>query len=114
VDPERITVSSDGGGCLPLFDADGRITQMDIGQPLAMTAVLAELLRDGHALETVLPAFTSNVARLLRLPAKGQIQPGGDADLVVLAADHTVDSVMAAGSWHRRDGDQLIKGSFEE
>ena len=35
-------------------------------------------------LAEILPAFTSNVAQLLRLRRKGSITPGCDADLVVL------------------------------
>ena len=30
---ERITCSSDGGGCLPVLDDDGRMLSMDVGQP---------------------------------------------------------------------------------
>ena len=28
---ERVTISSDGGGCLPVFDPDGRVTSMGVG-----------------------------------------------------------------------------------
>jgi beta-aspartyl-dipeptidase (metallo-type) len=30
---KRVTVSSDGGGCLPRFDSDGRVAGMDVGAP---------------------------------------------------------------------------------
>ena len=110
---DKITVSSDGGGCLPTFDADGQITSMEVGSPSSLAGTLRELLEKGQALESVLPAFTSNPASLLRLPAKGRIATGGDADLVILADDHSVVSVMARGEWHRQDGVQLIAGSFE-
>lgn len=110
---ERITVSSDGGGCLPHFDAEGRIVHMDIGDPASLAGTLTELLVRNSRLEDVLPAFTSNVARLLRLPRKGSIGAGQDADLVVLNDAHAVHSVMIGGLWHRRDGHALTKGSFE-
>ena len=109
----RVTISSDGGGCLPHFDADGRIVHMDIGEPSSLAETLAELLRRGSALETVLPAFTENPARLLRLHGKGTIATGQDADLVELADDHSVRSVMIGGEWHLQAGTQLITGSFE-
>ncbi|HMV67430.1 MAG TPA: beta-aspartyl-peptidase, partial [Myxococcota bacterium] len=32
LDPSRITLSSDGGGCLPTFDADGVLLHMDVGR----------------------------------------------------------------------------------
>ena len=111
---DRISISSDGGGCLPQFDADGRITHMDIGDPISLATTLAELLRRGSALETVLPAFTSNPASLLRLNAKGRIQTGNDGDLVLLDNDHNIHSVLINADWHRKDGEQIVVGNFEE
>ncbi len=67
VPPSRVTVSSDGGGCLPTFDREGRVVAMDVGRPAAVADTLKELLQAGHALERVLPAFTSSPAELLRL-----------------------------------------------
>jgi beta-aspartyl-dipeptidase (metallo-type) len=113
VDPTRVTVSSDGGGCLPEFDAAGRVVRWDVGAPRALAETLAELLDAGWPLEDVLPAFTSNVARLLRLPGKGRIAPGSDADLVVLDSAHRVRDVMALGRWHVRAGAAVVSGTFE-
>ena len=110
---ERITVSSDAGGCLACFDGEGHLCGMDIGKPAALGATIAQLLARGLPLERVLPAFTSNVARLLRLPRKGHIAVGADADLVVLDAQHRVSDVMALGAWHVRDGAQVRTGLFE-
>lgn len=110
---ERITVSSDAGGCLACFDGEGHLCGMDIGKPAALGATIAQLLARGLPLEQVLPAFTSNVARLLRLPRKGHIAVGADADLVVLDAQHRISDVMALGAWHVRDGAQVRTGLFE-
>ena len=111
--PERVTVSSDAGGCLACFDHEGHLCGMDIGAPAALSATLAELLQRGLPLERLLPAFTSNVARLLRLPGKGHIAVGADADLVALDARGQVRDVMARGAWHVRDGAQRRSGTFE-
>jgi beta-aspartyl-dipeptidase (metallo-type) len=110
---DRVTVSSDAGGCLACFDGDGHLCGMDIGAPAALSATIAQLLQRGLPLERVLPAFTSNVARLLRLPRKGHIAVGADADLVVLDAQHGICDVMALGAWHVRDGVQRRSGAFE-
>ena len=110
---DRVTVSSDGGGCLPVFDADGRVVHMEVGDTGAMLGALAELLRRGHALEAVLPSFTRSAASLLRLAGKGTLAVGCDADLVVLGADHAVQDVMARGVWHVRDGVAVRRGAFE-
>ena len=111
--PQRLTVSSDAGGCLPVFDEDGRVTEMDVGAPAALAATLAELVARGRALADVLPPFTSNVADLLRLPAKGRLRPGTDADLVVLDEHGAVRDVMARGRWHLRDRTAVVRGTFE-
>jgi beta-aspartyl-dipeptidase (metallo-type) len=111
---QRITVSSDGGGCLPVFDSDGTLTHMEIGSPDILAVTLGALLERGLALERVLPAFTSNPARLLRLHDKGNIRVGADADLVVLADDTSVRHVMARGRWHVLDSQLMIKPTIQE
>jgi beta-aspartyl-dipeptidase (metallo-type) len=110
---ERVTVSSDGGGCLPVFDAEGVMQHMDVGSPACLVETLAELVAGGLPLETVLPAFTSNAARLLRLHDRGRIAEGSSADLVVLDEEGRVADVMAAGAWHVRAGETIIHGAFE-
>lgn len=110
---DRVSVSSDGGGCLPSFDDAGRVTAMDVGAPGALALTLRALLQRGVPLERVLPAFTANPARLLRLERKGDIAVGADADLVVLDAAHGVHHVMARGAWHLRDGRPVRRGTFE-
>lgn len=110
---DRVTVSSDAGGCLPCFDAQGRVCSMDVGHSGALVDTLRELLARGIALQDALPAFTSNVAGLLRLPGKGRIAVGADADLVALDADGAVTDVFAGGRPHLRDGAVLRRGTFE-
>ncbi|MCC6897932.1 MAG: beta-aspartyl-peptidase [Polyangiaceae bacterium] len=110
---DRLTVSSDGGGCLPTFDAGGRLLAMEVGSPGALAATLAELLTRGHALEAVLPVFTANVAAILRLQKKGRIAVGADADLVVLDDSHRIREVMARGRLLVRSGEAVSLGTFE-
>jgi beta-aspartyl-dipeptidase (metallo-type) len=112
--PHGVTISSDAGGCLPVFDADGRVTAMDVGRPAAMAQALRELLACGQPLERILPAFTANPARLLLLRSKGHVVAGGDADLVVLDSDGGIDAVMARGCWHVLEGRPVRRGTFED
>jgi beta-aspartyl-dipeptidase (metallo-type) len=111
--PERVTVSSDGGGCLPVFDREGRVVEMDVGRPASLIETLAGLVECGQPLERVLPAFTSNPARLLRLTRKGRLGVGADADLVVLDERGGAAEVMARGRWHVRGGRAVVRGTFE-
>jgi beta-aspartyl-dipeptidase (metallo-type) len=111
--PERITVSSDGGGCLPHFDGEGRMLRMGVGSPGSLVDTLLELLAAGEPLARVLPAFTANPAECLRLTGKGRVRAGSDADLVVLGAAGPED-VMMKGAWFVRSGAALRRGMFEE
>jgi len=110
---ERITISSDAGGCLPVFDAEGHVCRMGVGESGALLETLHEVLQRGVPLERALPAFTSNPARLLRLPGKGRIQVGADADLVALDAAGAAHDVIAGGVVHVRDGHIEHRGTFE-
>lgn len=111
--PERITVTTDAGGALPVFDRQGELVKLDYARPSALLATVQALLARGHALETVLPPFTANPARALRLHGKGRIEAGRDADFAVLDADGALTDVMARGAWHVRDGALVRKGTFE-
>jgi beta-aspartyl-dipeptidase (metallo-type) len=110
---ERITISSDAGGCLPVFDHEGHVCRMGVGESGALLQTLNEVLQRGVPLEHALPAFTSNPARLLRLAAKGQIRVGADADLVALDTDGAAHDVIAGGVVHLRGGRVERHGMFE-
>ena len=110
---ERMTMSTDSGGSLPCFDRQGKLQHMDFGSSRTLLETLQAALQAGLQLETVLPLFTSNVAKLLRLKTKGEITPGHDADLVVLNEKHEITDVMATGKWHKRNGKSVIVGTFE-
>ena len=111
---KSITASSDGGGCLPNFNDQGEMISMELGRAAALTETFQTLLKSGFALEKTLPPFTSNVADLLRLSAKGRIVAGGDADLILLDDENNLTDVMAMGQWHVRDSQLLRFGTFEE
>ncbi len=111
--PERITVSSDCGGSLPVHDAQGQVISMGYGMSRRLVEAIQELLRAGRPLDQILPAFTTNAAHLLRLKNKGEIAIGADADLVVLDAQHRIRDVMARGVWHVQSGVQRVFGTFE-
>lgn len=98
-----ISVSSDGGGCLPVFDEQGRMVKYDVGTSASLLEALNDLTGSGVALDCALPAFTSNPAEHLRLDGKGRIAVGYDADLVVLNDDGSVASVFTAAETHYKN-----------
>ncbi len=81
---ERISLSSDAGGSLPVF-RDGEFE----GLSSAVPDVLLELVYDTFAQEpefapTVIAALTRNPADAVGLANKGRIAAGADADILVI------------------------------
>lgn len=110
---DRLTCSSDGAGCLPCFDEEGRLIDMDIGEPITLLEAIQQLIELGEPLEEVLPVFTSNVARVLSLESKGRLVVGADADLVALTASGELRHLWANGVQMVGDGNPLKRGLFE-
>lgn len=111
----QITFTSDGQGSMPAFDAEGRFVRLDVGR---VTSLLAEVrdavLVERVPLETALQVATSNPARILKLRGKGAIAAGADADITLLdPRSLEVRGVLARGRWMMRDGEVLVKGTFE-
>ncbi len=111
--PERLSVSTDGGGCLPTFDAEGRVSSMGIGHLGALAETLVALLGRGVPLDVALAPMTSNPSRHLRLAGKGVVTVGADADLLVLDSNGRITDVMCDGRWHLRHGQSEVVGRFE-
>lgn len=114
-DENRITFSTDGHASLPHFNRDGVLESLKVG---AMTSMLEEfrdaVLEDGVSLTRALKAVTANPARVLKLPNKGAIASGKDADLLLLDQDSlTLTHVMARGRWCMESQEITRKGTFE-
>ena len=111
---DKLTMSSDGGGCLPFFDKHGHLTKMDFASSESMTQVFYDLLDHGQKLQDILPVFTSNVASLMNFHHKGRLTKESDADLIVLDHKNRIEHVMAQGHWHVFNKEIIKKGSFEK
>jgi beta-aspartyl-dipeptidase (metallo-type) len=73
------------------------------------------VVRHGFSLDQILPLFTSNTARALKLSKKGCLREGHDADVVIL--DRTtlaVRTVFARGRSMLRDGVPLVREKWLE
>ena len=110
---QKVTVSSDGGGCMPEFDQAGELVKMGFGRAETLVETIKSCISQGMALEDVLSSLTVNVAQLLRLSQKGKIQVGADADIVVLDSNYDICNVMALGQWHMLDKNIKVQGTFE-
>lgn len=110
---ERLTISSDGGGCLPHFDSNGELLRMGFATSQSLADLLKQLLDKGLGLAQIAPFFTLNPAQYLRLQRKGMVRVGFDADFALLDAEHRITDVMARGRWQVRDGAPVVLGTFE-
>ena len=111
---DKLTCSSDGGGCMPHFAADGTLARYGVGQSSTLLETIrAAVAEHGLSLAQVVPLFTQNVAGLLRLRGKGTICVGADADMVILDPELRARGVIAKGQWLVREGVPVVRGPFE-
>lgn len=115
ISSDRFTISSDGQGSLPIFNAEGEYQGIGIGKASCLLKEVRECVqKENIPLETAVKGITSNVASILKLGAKGHIKAGFDADICLLAEDTLeLRTVMAKGKIVVRDGVQLVFGTFE-
>lgn len=113
VNMSKVTVSSDGNGSVP--SGDGGSTS--VGKVTALYEDIVSCYKRGKVpLETILSTVTSNVATVLGLyPTKGCLEPGSDADILVLDKDSLhLDRVIAKGQVLIEDGKVIKKGRYEQ
>jgi beta-aspartyl-dipeptidase (metallo-type) len=110
----NITFSSDSCGSLPGFDEKGNLVKLEMGLPSANFRELTDaVIKENVPLETALKVLTSNPATILKLPGKGFISKGMDADLLILDKGMQMIHLIAMGSWVMRNGEVIKKGSYE-
>ena len=106
--------SNDGKEPQPSFDEAGCLSKLEVGEPASIFRELVDAVRgEGLAVDQAVRVVGANVADILKLPGKGHLAAGTDADLAVLDEDLRLRHVIAAGQWMMRDGELLRKGSFE-
>ena len=98
VNPNRITISSDGQGSLPIYNKNGEFQGMGVGQSSCLLKEVKECVSmENIPLEIALSTITSNPANILHLNKKGHIQEGFDADLCILDQNLNLVQVIAKG-----------------
>lgn len=116
LNPDCITMTSDGQGSLPVFDENNNFVQMGVGSSKSLLVGVQESVqKENIPLEIALRAITSTPAKLLKFSNKGYLQAGFDADLVLLdEEDLSIDSVIAKGETMVENGQAVKWGTFEK
>lgn len=111
---ERVTVSSDGNGSMKVGGNGGNTGVGSVRQLLK--DIGSCILEKGIPKEVAIGLVTENVARVLKLfPAKGRLNPGSDADILILnSPDMSLDKLIVKGSLLADNGIPLKKGRYEK
>lgn len=112
---EQITFTSDGQASLPEFNEKGEFIGLQLGKVTSLFQEIRDaVLDEGIPLEKVIKVATANPATILKLPDKGKIEVGKDADIVLLnKEDLSIDTVIALGQIMMQGKELLVKGTFE-
>lgn len=112
---ENVTFSSDGNGSMPIFDDKGKLIKIGICSVSSLYEEVKECIKTYKIpIEDALKVITSNVSKVLKLYNKGSIECGKDADLVLVNEDTLeIDTVIAMGKIMVKNGEAIIKGTFE-
>lgn len=116
VSDDNFTLTSDGQGSLPIFNAQGEYQGIGIGKASCLLKEIKEcVFREDIPLEIAVKALTSNPARILKLNRKGRILPGMDGDICLLNEETLdLDTVIAKGQVMVRHGKPVVFGTFEK
>ncbi len=112
ISPCNITMSSDAGGSMPIFDSDGKLVKLTVGSPETNLKTIVKCLNSGMDMETALLPMTMNPAKILKLRGKGEIKEGYDADFIVMDQNYNLKYVAAKGKIMVKDQKPKVFGTF--
>jgi beta-aspartyl-dipeptidase (metallo-type) len=106
---DRVTISSDSNATRIL--PDRRLKYLSVA---TIFEVFRDLCRSGVLpLEKVVGLMTRNPARAIGCGrTKGSLEPGKDADLIIVDESWKLEAVLIKGKWARKKGITLIKDPF--
>ena len=114
IDINKITMSSDGNASLPVFNQQGELVDLQVGQVSSLHQSMVDAVKQYDVpLEQALASITQSPANILKLKNKGHLAVGMDADINLLDSKTlAVDSVFAKGVQVIKNKNTLIKTPF--
>ena len=114
VDPTHITLSTDGHGSVPRFNEKGEMVGLGVGGVEGNLKEVKRLIAEfGMPIEKAITFISSNVAQALGLPGQGVVEKGACANACLFTEDLELKGVVSRGRVMMRDGEIIVKGTFE-
>ena len=113
--PMQLTLSSDGNASLPLYNEDGELQGLQVGQVQSLYQCFRDAVQQHQvALTNAVTSVTAAPAAILGLKQKGNIGLGLDADMLLIRRDDLqLHSVFAKAQQLVENGKALRVGTFE-
>jgi beta-aspartyl-dipeptidase (metallo-type) len=110
---DRITISSDANGSLPVFDKEGNLIRLTVAHQKSLLKNFKFLVTEKILpIEKALRLFSTNPSNLYKLDHKGEIREGKDADLILLDQNYDLTGSFARGQQMMADGQFGVAGTF--
>ncbi len=110
---DRVTISSDANGSIPVFGPDGELVTMDVASQREFFADFRALVEQQVVnLAGACRLFATNAAEIYKLAGKGSVTVGYDADVLVLGPRLELREAFAAGRRVVADGVPAVSGTF--
>lgn len=113
ISPYNITMSSDSGGSMPIFDKNGKLQKLTIGLPSTNMETIRMCVEKELSIEQALIPLTSSSAKFLKIKNKGNIEEGYDADIILLDKNLKVHTTICKGRVMVEDYKPIVYGTFE-
>lgn len=110
---DRITVSSDSNGSMPVFNAQGSLIGLTIADQESLLNNLRYLIHKNTLdIEKTLKIFTLNPATCYQLKKKGRLFPGFDADIIVFDSQFHLTHLFAMGKKMMENKKLIAQSTF--
>ncbi len=110
----NITLSSDGRGSWSTYDKMGKLEKIGHSACDTVYKSISSFVTEGIlSFEEALTLGTKNVASALNLKGRGVIEKNSFADLLILDADLSLNSVIMGGNFMMKNKKLITKGTYE-
>ncbi|NMC66574.1 MAG: beta-aspartyl-peptidase [Acidobacteria bacterium] len=109
----RVTVSSDSNGSLPAFNGQGELIGLGVANQKDFLRTFQQIWREKILTrEEAIQVFSTNAAGFYKLPGKGRVETGFEADLLLLNEAAELRYVFSRGKALLEKGRLKVRGTF--